>query len=118
MNETPSTDPGATLEVATVNADAEGDDRENLHDEYVVFENMGDDALDLPGWTVEDKAGWSYEFSSGFTLEAGEYSHLVGGTIAGSAATSTSLWFSMPPRRVTSRSSTSAISTKMSSLSI
>ena len=70
-NETSSTDPGATLEVATVNADAEGDDRENLTDEYVIFENTADDALDLSGWTVEDEAGRSYEFSSGFTLEAG-----------------------------------------------
>ncbi|EMA64360.1 beta-lactamase [Halorubrum kocurii JCM 14978] len=70
-NETTATDPGAALEVATINADAEGDDRENLIDEYVVFENAGDDAVDLSGWTVEDEAGRSYEFPEGFTLEAG-----------------------------------------------
>jgi len=68
---TSSTDPGAMLEVTTVNADAEGDDRENLNDEYVVFENTGDEAIDLAGWTVEDEAGRSYEIPDGFTLEAG-----------------------------------------------
>jgi len=69
--DTSSADPGAMLEVATVNADAEGDDRENLNDEYGVFENTGDDPIDLAGWTVEDEAGRSYEFPQGFTLEAG-----------------------------------------------
>ena len=70
-DETTSTDPGAGLEVATINADAEGDDRENLNDEYVVFENAGDEPIDLSGWTVEDEAARSYEFPHGFTLEAG-----------------------------------------------
>jgi len=69
-NDTSATDPGATLEVVTVNADAEGDDRENLTDEYVIFENTGEDAIDLSGGTVEDAAGRSYEFPDGFTLEA------------------------------------------------
>jgi len=27
------------LAVTTINADAEGDDRENLNDEYIVFRN-------------------------------------------------------------------------------
>ena len=70
-NETMSTDPAAALEVATINADAEGDDGENLNDEYVVFENTGDEPVDLSGWTVEDEAAHSYEFPQGFTLDAG-----------------------------------------------
>ena len=70
-NETTSTDPAAALKVATINADAEGDDGENLNDEYVVFENAGDEPIDLSGWTVEDEAARSYEFPQGFTLEAG-----------------------------------------------
>ncbi|EMA68188.1 beta-lactamase [Halorubrum aidingense JCM 13560] len=70
-NETSSTDPGAALEVAAINADAAGDDRENLNDEYVVFENTGDDPIEMGGWTVEDEAGRSYEIPSGFTLDAG-----------------------------------------------
>ncbi|MGM0718804.1 MAG: lamin tail domain-containing protein, partial [Halobacteriota archaeon] len=68
---TTSTDPAAALEVATINADAEGDDGENLNDEYVVFENTGDEAIDLSGWTVKDEAAHSYEFPQGFTLDAG-----------------------------------------------
>ncbi|EMA64686.1 beta-lactamase [Halorubrum lipolyticum DSM 21995] len=70
-DETTATDPGAALEVAAINADAEGDDRENLTDEYVVFENTGDEPIDLSGWTVEDEAARSYEFPDGFTLDAG-----------------------------------------------
>ena len=70
-NETTSTDPASALEVATINADAEGDDGENLNDEYVVFENAGDEPVDLSGWTVEDEAAHGYEFPQGFTLDAG-----------------------------------------------
>ena len=70
-NETTSTESGEALEVATINADAEGDDRENLNDEYVVFENTGDEPIDLSGWTVKDEADQSYEFPEGFTLDAG-----------------------------------------------
>jgi len=53
---TPTAAPTA-LTIADINADANGDDRENLNDEYVVFENTGDDPLDLASWTVEDEAG-------------------------------------------------------------
>ncbi|TKX74757.1 MBL fold metallo-hydrolase [Halorubrum sp. GN11_10-6_MGM] len=70
-DETTSTDPAAALAVAAINADAEGDDGANLNDEYVVFENAGDEAIDLSGWTVEDEASHSYEFPQGFTLDAG-----------------------------------------------
>ena len=69
-DETRSTDSAARLEVVTINADAEGDDGENLNDEYVAFENAGDEAVDLSGWTVEDEADHSYEFPQGFTLDA------------------------------------------------
>ena len=62
---------GATLTVADVHADAEGNDHENLNDEYVVFEHTGDESLDLTGWTVADAAGHTYTFPSGFTLDAG-----------------------------------------------
>jgi competence protein ComEC len=61
----------AALAVAEINADAAGDDRENLNDEYVVFENTGDDTLDLSGWTVEDEAGRTYTFPAGTALDPG-----------------------------------------------
>ncbi|WP_311174128.1 lamin tail domain-containing protein [Halobellus ordinarius] len=67
---TASADPAA-LAVADVNADAAGDDRENLNDEYVVFENTGDDPLELSGWTVEDEVGQTYTFPDGTTLDPG-----------------------------------------------
>ncbi|OYR45658.1 lamin tail domain-containing protein [Halorubrum sp. Ea8] len=65
-------DSNRALAVAAINADAAGDDRENLNDEYVVFENAGDETLDLSGWTVEDEAGKRYEMPDGVTLAPGE----------------------------------------------
>jgi micrococcal nuclease len=50
------------LALVEINADAEGNDNENLNDEYLVFENRGDETLDLTGWTVTDEAGRSYTF--------------------------------------------------------
>ena len=66
-----ATDGGTTLAVAEINADASGDDRENLNDEYIVLENTGSTALDMGGWTVTDDADHRYTFPEGFTLEAG-----------------------------------------------
>jgi len=65
-------DSNGTLAVAAVHADAEGDDRENLNDEYVVFENAGTETLDLSGWTVEDEAGKRYTVPDGVTLAPDE----------------------------------------------
>jgi micrococcal nuclease len=60
------------LTVATVNADAAGRDGENLNDEYVVFENRGDDRLDLSGWTVTDEADHRYTVPAGVALAPGD----------------------------------------------
>ena len=66
------TDPATPqLRLAEVNADAAGDDRENLNDEYVVFRNDGESTLDLSGWTVSDEAGQSYTVPEGVTLAPG-----------------------------------------------
>ncbi|MFC5972924.1 lamin tail domain-containing protein [Halomarina salina] len=59
------------LRLVEVHADAEGHDGDNLDDEYVVFENAGEGALDLSGWTVRDEAGHEYTFGD-VTLEPGE----------------------------------------------
>ena len=59
------------LRVVGINADAAGDDNENLDDEYVVIENAATESLDLSGWTVTDEAGHSYTFGE-FTLGPGE----------------------------------------------
>jgi hypothetical protein len=63
--------PTGNLEVVEINADAEGDDADNLNDEYVVFENTGDGPLDIGGWTVTDEAGKTYTVPEGVTLESG-----------------------------------------------
>ncbi len=62
--------PGA-LAVDDVNADAAGDDRENLNDEFVTFSNTGDGPLPIGGWTVGDAAGKSYTVPAGTTIAAG-----------------------------------------------
>lgn len=63
---------GPPLAVVDIHADAERNDNENLNDEYIVFENRGDDTLDLTGWTVRDGAGHEYDFPEGFALGPGE----------------------------------------------
>ncbi|MFC7070482.1 lamin tail domain-containing protein [Halobaculum lipolyticum] len=72
---TPMPDGGSTpgtLSLVEVHADAAGSDRENLNDEYVVFENTGDSELDLSGWTVADSADHVYTMPEGTTLAPGE----------------------------------------------
>jgi len=53
-----------------VNYDAEGNDNDNLNDEYVVFRNDGAGTIDMTGWTVKDEATHIYTFPS-FSLTSG-----------------------------------------------
>lgn len=55
--------------IAKVHADAEGNDRYNLNDEYIVIENRGSEPINLTGWTVFDEAHHRYLFPN-FVLEA------------------------------------------------
>ena len=55
--------------IAKAHADAEGNDRENLCDEYIMIENRDDTSVDLTGWTVYDEAHHRYLFPS-FVLKA------------------------------------------------
>jgi len=66
-----TTVPDEGLIIETIHADAKGDDRQNLNDEYVVFRNSGESPLDLSGWTVTDAAGHRYTVPDGHTLAAG-----------------------------------------------
>lgn len=70
---TPMPDGGSEspLAVAEIHADASGNDHENLNDEYIVFENRGESALEMGGWVVEDEKNHEYIVPSGFTLEPG-----------------------------------------------
>jgi competence protein ComEC len=71
---TVATDGGTETEgelvVETIHADAAGDDRENLNDEYVTFRNAGDGPLDVGGWTLRDEAEKTYTFPE-LTVPAG-----------------------------------------------
>ena len=69
---TPAGTPASSLAVAEVHADAEGDESDNLNDEYIVFENSGSEELDLSDWTVADAAGREYTMPSDMALDAGE----------------------------------------------
>jgi len=51
---------GRSVAIAELHVDAEGNDRENLCDEYIVIENREDTPLDLTGWTVSDEANHRY----------------------------------------------------------
>ncbi|WP_224335412.1 DUF4350 domain-containing protein [Haloprofundus halobius] len=63
-------DENGELVVAEIHEDAEGNDYDNLNDEYVVFENVGESPLDLTDWQVKDEVDKTYTFPT-FTLDAG-----------------------------------------------
>ncbi|NHN48648.1 MBL fold metallo-hydrolase [Halostella sp. JP-L12] len=69
---TTAADGGTDVRIAEINADAAGDDWENLNDEYVVLENAGDETLDLSGWTISDGSGETYRIPDGVALDPGE----------------------------------------------
>lgn len=60
------------LTVEGIHADAEGNDRENLNDEYIIFRNDGDEPIDLSGWTVSDESGHTYTVPDGVSLVPSE----------------------------------------------
>ena len=55
--------------IAEVHADAEGNDWDNLCDEYIIIENREDIPVDLTGWTVYDEAHHRYLLPT-FILQA------------------------------------------------
>jgi micrococcal nuclease len=63
---------GGNLSVAQIHADASGNDNVNLNDEYVIFENIGSDTLDLSGWSISDEAHHTYTFPNGTSVAPGE----------------------------------------------
>lgn len=56
--------PAGPISVARVRADPPGDDNEDPNAEYVILENVGDQSVDLEGWTVADEVGQAYEFGN------------------------------------------------------
>ncbi len=53
--------------------DAEGEDSQNLNDEYFTLVNNCDRPVDLSGWRVSDDDANVFEFPSGFTLAPGAW---------------------------------------------
>jgi hypothetical protein len=68
------------LVVSDLHVDPEGNDAENLQDEYVEFRNDGDEKLDLTGYTVRDEANWQFDMPDDFVLPPGESFRLHTGT--------------------------------------
>lgn len=58
------------LELVEVHADAPGDDRETLDQEWVRILNPTNATVDLSGWTLTDEADHTYPFPHSTTLRA------------------------------------------------
>ncbi|WP_167768640.1 lamin tail domain-containing protein [Haloarcula amylovorans] len=76
---------GGTLEVASIHADAPGNDHENLNEEYITFDNTGSQAVDISGYVISDTADHEYTVPEGTTVGAGEQITLYTGSGANSA---------------------------------
>ncbi|WP_267643254.1 lamin tail domain-containing protein [Haloarchaeobius amylolyticus] len=83
------------LAVDEIRNDPVGRDVKHLDEEYVRFENTGDDPLDISGWTVENDAGERYEFPEGTVLEPGF--HLTLHTGSGADTETDHYWGSEKP---------------------
>lgn len=81
------------LSVARIHADADGNDHDNLNDEYVVLKNSGNDAVDIAGWTISDDSGHTYRVPSGVSMKPGATLTLYSG--AGSNSASKLYWGSV-----------------------
>jgi len=64
--------PGGSVNVTVTNfnADAAGNDHQNLNDEYFTLKNNSSNAISMTGWTAKDAATHIYTFPS-FTLNTG-----------------------------------------------
>jgi micrococcal nuclease len=62
----------ADIRVGTIRYDADGNDNENLNDEWIEIVNAGTGTVDMTGWGVKDEsASHRYNFPNGFTLAGG-----------------------------------------------
>ena len=62
----------AAVVISDIRFDADGDDNDNLNDEWVRITNESDGRADLTGWVLKDEsASHRYRFSDGFGLDSG-----------------------------------------------
>lgn len=78
----------------SVHADAAGDDRDNLNDEYVTITNTGNTTLNVTEWTISDAADHTYTFQER-TIDPG--ASLVLNTGSGSANETHVYWGASQP---------------------
>jgi micrococcal nuclease len=65
-------DAGTELTVVAVEADAPGDDNNDLNSEWVEIRNGGSLGVDMTGWVLKDEsASHRYDFPAGYVLPAG-----------------------------------------------
>lgn len=68
----PASGPASQLAIVGLRLDADGDDAQNLNDEWVEVQNTGAVAVDMTGWRVRDESSsHRFTFPAGFALEAG-----------------------------------------------
>ncbi len=59
--------------ITNVHYNAEGNDNENLNDEYFSIQNKSDEVIDFTGWYVVDEGeNHRFRFPDSFNLSAGE----------------------------------------------
>jgi micrococcal nuclease len=51
-----------SITISHFNYDAEGNDNNNLNDEYVIFENPSNSSVDMTGWLILDQSNNEYWF--------------------------------------------------------
>jgi micrococcal nuclease len=68
----PSDDNVTDIELATIRADAPGNDNDNTDEEYVVFQNTGTSTVDLSGWTLADDGPHEFTLPDGVEVGPGE----------------------------------------------
>lgn len=60
--------PTGPFKITTLHADAKGDDRFNLNDEYVRVVNLEERPMNLKGFRISDRYGHTYSFPSAILL--------------------------------------------------
>lgn len=60
------------VDIAAIHADAPGDDRQKLNEEYVVIKNHRPESVDLTGWQLADDAGHTYRFPNGYVIDSSD----------------------------------------------
>ena len=68
---------GGELVVTDVNADPDGD---ALTEEYVAFENIGNESIEMTGYEIHDESGATFSIPEGFTVDSGESVRLYTGS--------------------------------------